>query len=339
MNADNTSERAVRVELSNRRQNWFVFYLCELVAVLLALAVRLIALAPLYALYAFPDSPLKYLALLCPVLIFFLVLPLRFSFADALAQEHGERYFSIGKAFSLRKYGEKLQESTSHFLSVLKWAIPLILALGFLAYQLGYISFGKAKMDFITMYSSLDQLGLWAGNLWAGVSGVAVQGGAVEGVVFILGILALLYILLMFGAVRNSARRYVWALSTREDKNAYVETRRRLAGRRLKQLLVALINLCLLLPALALIAYSLKDTLIEVSGQMTQIVAGNAKITSLAGALKNVLLIFFLIYIPLLPVRRLLNCLYATHASRARKATRPLDEATQAAQAAKSEAE
>ena len=91
-----------------------------------ALLLRLLALAPLCALLVFPHgSALRWLALLCPALLIFLVLPLRFSFAQALVQSGKDRRFSFDVALNTADYGEKLGESLVHALNVAKWASRL----------------------------------------------------------------------------------------------------------------------------------------------------------------------------------------------------------------------
>ena len=61
-------------------QNAFLFYLHMFLSLLIALAVRVIAFAPLAALVV--DRLPSWLALLCPVLFLFVVMPLRFSAAS-----------------------------------------------------------------------------------------------------------------------------------------------------------------------------------------------------------------------------------------------------------------
>ena len=59
------------------KHNPLTFYLRMLLYMFVALLLRLLALAPLACLFVFPaGSPLKLLALLCPVLLVLLVLPL-----------------------------------------------------------------------------------------------------------------------------------------------------------------------------------------------------------------------------------------------------------------------
>lgn len=72
--------------MQQAKQNPFIFYLSMLLYMLLALLVRVIAFAPLYVLFAEGTESLRCVALLCPVLLLFWVLPMRYSFADALVQ-------------------------------------------------------------------------------------------------------------------------------------------------------------------------------------------------------------------------------------------------------------
>ena len=69
------------------RQNPLTFYLRTLLYMFMALVMRVVAFAPLCALWVFPaGSQWRWLAVLCPVLLIFFILPLRFSFAQALVQ-------------------------------------------------------------------------------------------------------------------------------------------------------------------------------------------------------------------------------------------------------------
>ena len=103
-----------------KNQNVFLFYVRVLLYCLVALLIRAAALAPLAALFVFPaDSLWRWLWVISPLMVVFLVLPLRFSFADALVQRPRTRDFSIDRALSLRQYGEKLAESLRHALRVL----------------------------------------------------------------------------------------------------------------------------------------------------------------------------------------------------------------------------
>ena len=112
------------------QQSLVITYLIMLAYMLLALLARLVALSPLYALYAFPaDSPLRYLALLCPLLVLCVILPLRFSFAQALVRRKEKHGFSMPEAFSFASYGEKLGEGVWHALHVFVWSLPLLAAL------------------------------------------------------------------------------------------------------------------------------------------------------------------------------------------------------------------
>ena len=79
-----------------KNQNVFLFYVRVLLYCLVALLIRAAALAPLAALFVFPaDSLWRWLWVVSPLMVVFLVLPLRFSFADALVQRPRTRDFSI----------------------------------------------------------------------------------------------------------------------------------------------------------------------------------------------------------------------------------------------------
>ena len=108
------------------KHNPLTFYLRMLLYMFIALFLRVVTFLPLCALFVFPaGSPLKWLALLCPALLFFFLLPLRYSFADALVQRPRQRRFSFDTALSMGNYGEKLAESLLHAVNVIKWGIPL----------------------------------------------------------------------------------------------------------------------------------------------------------------------------------------------------------------------
>ena len=105
------------------KNNPFVFYLRMLLCVILQLAIRVVTFAPLACLVV--DGLPVWGVLLCPVLLIFVVLPLRFSFAEAVVLK--QNGFSFARAFSFADYGEKLKQSGLHALHVLKWGLPLYL--------------------------------------------------------------------------------------------------------------------------------------------------------------------------------------------------------------------
>ena len=230
------------------KHNPLTFYLRMLLYMFVALLLRLLALAPLACLFVFPaGSPLKLLALLCPVLLVLLVLPLSYSFAEAMVRRDGSRYFSFDTALNLGNYGEKLAESLLHAAHVIKWGIPFFAMLIY-----GY--YWYKEVDALTLLSTLTQLGRGWTNTWCSVANffLGLVGGAqltppqntlMDGVAAVLAVLGLGVAVWLYGAVRNSAARYVWAYANRNDHSPRKELRRRLRGRRLAQLGVSLINL------------------------------------------------------------------------------------------------
>lgn len=59
-----------------------------------------------------------------------------------------------------------------------------------------------------------------------------VEGSYMEGLYALLALAGLGLLILLYGAVRNSATRYIWAVANREDRSVRREIRRRLRGRR-----------------------------------------------------------------------------------------------------------
>ena len=237
-----------------KNQNVFLFYVRVLLYCLVALLIRAAALAPLAALFVFPaDSLWRWLWVVSPLMVVFLVLPLRFSFADALVQRPRTRDFSIDRALSLRQYGEKLAESLRHALSVLKWAIPLA-GLGAWGYYLKEQYTVKGLLDGLRELGK-NVSGTWYAvvNFFRGLFGhlplETVEGSYMQGVYTVLALVGLGLLILLYGAVRNSATRYIWAVANHEDRPVRREIRRRLRGRRMAQLGTALCNLLRVFPS------------------------------------------------------------------------------------------
>ena len=206
-----------------KNQNVFLFYVRVLLYCLVALLIRAAALAPLAALFVFPaDSLWRWLWVVSPLMVVFLVLPLRFSFADALVQRPRTRDFSIDRALSLRQYGEKLAESLRHALSVLKWAIPLA-GLGAWGYYLKEQYTVKGLLDGLRELGK-NVSGTWYAvvNFFRGLFGhlplETVEGSYMQGVYTVLALVGLGLLILLYGAVRNSATRYIWAVANHEDR-------------------------------------------------------------------------------------------------------------------------
>lgn len=304
------------------RHNPVTFYLRTLLYMALALLLRLVTLLPLVCLFVFPEgSPFRWLALLCPVLMVFMVLPLRLSFADALVQRPRERYFSFDTALSLSDYGEKLRESVVHALSVLKWGIPLFA-------MLGYAYYCFKNIDPLTLLGNVSAIGKAVVGVWNAVANffirlfgsihtLAYAGGIGEGLIVLGAILAVGVAFWLFGAMRNSAARYIWVLATRDDRAPRTEIRRRLAGRRGRQFGVAMLNLVLWLPFLLVVATTIKGVVGDLSTQlMTALTQKTLPTGDLLKAVGPLAFAFVCLYFPLLPARRYLTAAFATHVSR-----------------------
>ncbi len=314
-------EMTEKTEVVTKRHNPLTFYLRTLLYMFMALLMRLVAFAPLAALWVFPESSwLRWLWVLCPVLLIFFILPQRFSFAQALVQKPRERAFSFDKATSLRPYGRKLGEALVHALNILKWGIPLWLALGACVYF--YL-----KTDAITLMTSLSNLGasvvavgIAVANFFIGIFGgtaLVPNGGIMEGAYTVLAVLGVLLLVLMLGMVRNSAFRYIWAQATESGLKPRAQARRRLAGRRWTQLGVAVLNLVLWLPALFVAFTTLKGVLSGLSDALFNYVATRQlNLPELSNALYPLLFAFLVCYMPLLPVRRIMTAFFATKALR-----------------------
>lgn len=291
-----------------QKHNPVVHYLRVLVYMLLALVLRVIAFAPLYCLTL--DSAWKYLWVLCPVLLLFVVLPSRFSFAQALVNGLEDRSFSLKKAFCPCHYTEKLREALLHALHVIKWGLPMA-ALGVFAYV------WYTQVDAITVIRSVSELGAWASSVWCsvvnlfGAEQAPVINGLMEGVYTVLVIIALAALIWAIGVLRNSASRYIWAIAARNDRVPSAERRRRLRGRRLSQLAVGLINLVLLVPFLAVSGKQLMNIVSDLSGQLMMVMVGSLPQLDLSGVAQPLILAFAGLYLPLLPIRRMMTASFA----------------------------
>ena len=293
-----------------------VFYLSTLLYALLASVLCIASFAPLLALFL-ADQGSRNIALLCPVLLLFLVLPLRFSFAQALNNRYHNGVFSLKTAFGFSLYGEKVSEGLLYTLHMIKWALPLIAAGATLYYLF-------LNTEVFTLISGINNFGMTATAVWytalnffTGIFGGSVDvvtGGIAEGLFVILGILGLCVLLLLLGIVRNSAYRYIWAEATELDKNPRYEARRALRGRRLRQLGVALINLILLLPAILLLTHLLeiKQTLDQLITQYEDALISEVALPAIVIPYGKLAIVFFTCYLPLVPIRRMLTEFFAT---------------------------
>lgn len=302
------------------RQNPVAFYLRSLTYTLIAGLLRLVMLAPLLLLLLEKGSPWRWGALLCPLLLIFVVLPMRYSFADALVQKPRQRFFSFDAALGTEHYGEKLGESILHALSVAKWALPLVGMIGFAGWYYLY----PMEESLAEVLSVLKAMGQWGANLWytitdfftrlfGGEPGVHLDGSLVEGLYVVGIVLAIGVLIFLYGIVRNSCNRYIWVAATREDRMPRTEIRRRMRGRRGGQLLVALGNLVLWAPFLVVVGLHLKQALAPFSELLTDLmIQGDVLTMDLSNLVLPLVLAFLLLYLPLLPVRRYLTAVYAT---------------------------
>ncbi len=301
------------------RQNPAMFYLRTLTYMLTALGLRMVMLAPLLLLLLPPGSPWRWGALLCPVLLVLVVLPMRYSFADALVQKPRQRCFSFDTALSVEHYGEKLGESFLHLLSVAKWALPLVAMVAFA----GWYYLFPLEENTAELMNTFKAVGQWGAGLWYSVSDffvrlfggtpqVHLEGGWVEGL-YVLGIaLGIGILVLLYGVVRNSCNRYIWVAATREERTPRTEIRRRMRGRRWLQLLVALCNLLLLLPYLAVVVLHVQAAFAPAMELLSGwLVMGDVMTMDLSSLTLPLSLAFFLLYLPLLPVRRILTANFA----------------------------
>lgn len=308
--------------MQQAKHNPITFYMRVLLYAFIGLLLRVVALLPLAALWTFPSgSPWRYTAILCPVLIVFGIMPLRYSFADALVQPSRRRYFSYDRALGFSHYWEKLLESLLHALNVLKWGIPLM-AMGV------YALYVKDNVDARTLITTLGDMGRTAGNIWyatinffitlfGGQAIRPVAASMVQGLYVVGGIVGLGVLVLAFGAMRNSCSRYIWVIASRADRPVRTEIRRRMRGRRWRQFLVSLCNLVLLAPFLVVVAFSLKDVLGESFTALMMMVGYNGgSVFNVTEALMPIVAAFVLLYMPLLPARRIITAAFASHTPR-----------------------
>lgn len=286
------------------KHNPVVYYLKVLLYVGLALLIRIAAFVPLYCLTL--EGACRFAWVLCPAMLIFVVLPLRFSFAQAMAEGKQTRSFRLSQAFSFARYPEKLSQGLLHILHVMKWGLPMA-ALAVVAY------IWYTQVDAITVIRSVTELGAWASGVWCSVANwfgaelAPVVNGLVEGVYVVAAVVALAALIWMIGVVRNSAFRYLWALANQNDRTFAAERRSRLRGRRMAQLLVGLVNLLLVMPFLAVALSQFKGIINDLSSQLMMVMLGSMPTLDLTGVIRPAALAFAFLYLPLLPIRRMLT--------------------------------
>jgi hypothetical protein len=305
--------------MTQYRQNPFMFYLRALTYTLSALSLRLVAFAPLLLLLLPAGSVWRWFALLTPLMLLLVVLPMRYSFADALVQKPRQRCFSFDTALSVEHYGEKLGESLLHALSVAKWGIPLLVML-LLA---GWYYLFPLEQNSIGLLKLLNEIGEWGAGVWYGVSdffvrlfgGMPVEhakGNWIAGIGVLAGALGIGVLILLYGIVRNSCNRYIWVVATRDERTPRTEIRRRMRGRRWQQLLVALGNLVLLAPFLVFAVLVILHAVGPVMDVLSSMLMGGGASLELSTLAVPLVLAFFLLYLPLVPVRRIITANFAT---------------------------
>jgi hypothetical protein len=222
--------------------------------VLIALLVRIIALCPLLLLWAIPVGwSIKWLSILCPVLIIILVLPMRFSFARAMMTAAQSGTFSIWRALRLTQYRRKLQASLRHALRILCWGFPFLFMLGWSYYIIAFMdvfaairilaTFGEGVVTALSTIVNFI-IGIIAGNT------VQWTGGFTEGLYAVSGIAILTLLIFLWGIWRCSLYRYLWATESSKTRNSQIRIRKALRGYRWKQFTEGLYNIVLWLPTM-----------------------------------------------------------------------------------------
>lgn len=239
---------------------------------LVLIALRLLALCPMLALLAPRTSILKYLVLLTPAAIVFGIWPLRSSMAEAMEDFMDGGKFCTRKLVSFDRYGEKLKNALGRAGLVLVWALPLIVALGYIFFAFK----GGAEMDAFTALR------------FVGGIGALIGGSFFEGIILLVIGIMLLALPMCYGLCRLSCCRHLWAAGASTDV---------MNGSRLRQLALGVVNTLVLLPFFGLfvwIGLDMVNVFLDTFSlpSMTQyvyIVAGGAA----------------LLYLPLMPLRKL----------------------------------
>ena len=282
---------AVRAAIKTTAKNCKGRYFDWLAGILALIAVRALALLPLLALVCFQKGdPLQYIALLAPVLYVFVVFPLRYSMGEAMERALDGEAFSTVRLISFHDYGQKMEAVMMQALYLLLWALPLVAGL-----TVGWYLLYQVK-DGTEVLRMLRDLGRAFGE----------GRGMMEAIYAIAAFLGLLFLVLLYGMMRNGMVRFVWLSTGKKYPPARREMLRRLKGRRRGQLLVSLIQCVLLLPVLLPAGYMGYRLLREFAKYMRLNLANLQEPQMLIG----LVLVFFLLYLPLLPLRKMLQAAY-----------------------------
>ena len=306
------------MQQTEKNQNPLVYYGMLMVYMFIAVIIRAAVVMPLGALFLFEKGNLlQWLSIITPVLFVFIVLPLRYSFAEAIAKEQGVRNFSLSKAFSFKDYTKKLVASLWHALQVLKWGIPLGLAI--------YIAFDWMKKHTMgELLNLLVNLGVWYESTVASVQNfflklfgsvdVAVpKGGLMDGVIILASMLVLLLIIWIFGIYRNSASRYLWVYARKCGENPTAYRRKALKHKRSRQLIYGLINLIIWVPCILMLLAQRKlipDNI--VTSLMTSIAMGKSLSLDWYAIVRSLAIGLLLLYMPFIPLRRIFTVVFVS---------------------------
>lgn len=247
---------------------------------LVSILVRLIAFSPLLTLlFCKAGDPLRLAVWLTPILYILFVLPLRYSMAEAALQAYQGGTFCTTALVSLKRYGRKLSALISQGIRLLPWALPLSAAVGYGAYL--YLG----GVDSLTLMRMLQSLGKSLGG----------ESGFMEGVYLVAAGYSLLFLILLFGMMRNGMFRFVWAEMSGANQPARQEMLRRLRGNRIRQFAIGLIQVVLLIPFTAVEGYLC----------YTGLRTGFTPLLAVGMVIAAVVL-----YLPLLPIRKILPAMY-----------------------------
>ena len=258
---------------------------------LVLILIRLAALSPLLTLVLCgKGSPLRYLSLLTPVLYFFLVLPLRYSMGEAMHHALDGGSFLTARLVLFSGYKQKLQAMLLQALHFVPWALPLLLGLGAGWYLMYGVKDGTSVLRMVI------RLGNALGEGY----------GFMDGVYLIVAFYGLLLLVLLYGMMRNGMIRFLWKISGGNYASARKEMVSRLKGRRGGQFLIAAIQTLLLLPVLSPMFYMGYRLLRDFSKSLRLDFSQLAEPQMLWGMVA----VFFLLYWPLLPLRKVLQAYY-----------------------------
>jgi hypothetical protein len=287
-----SAERAVSLSWGKTALGHLKGSFSDWMAGMLALvAIRLAALTPLLTLVLCKEgSALRYLSLLTPVLYLFVVLPLRYSMGEAMhCALKGDR-FATPRLVLFDGYFKKLGAVLRQALHLLPWALPLIAGLAAGWYMMYFVEDGTVVLRMVI------SLGKIFGDDY----------GFMEGVYMIVAFFGLLALVLVYGMVRNGMLRFLWKQSGGNYSAARKEMLRRLKGRRGGQLGVALIQGILLLPVILPSGYMgyrlLRDFVNNMELNLSQLAEPQM--------LWGLLAVLILLYLPLLPLRKVLQACF-----------------------------